>query len=171
MHATHARRWISPLFPGVGDCKRRARPAGPTTAVAASADGDRPDGVLGLGLHWVVICTGAFGLGRKAGKGRLGKLPALSRPVFFADKGPGRGAAFARLASRLVSPAVLCLAAGLPARAPHAYVSGTEAFHFEILVRARPGPGLRAQLGSSAGSRSPTPRSPALSRSNQGTER
>ena len=110
MHATHARRWISPLFPGVGDCKRRARPAGPTTAVAASADGDRPDGVLGLGLHWVVICTGAFGLGRKAGKGRLGKLPALSRTgaaSFLRIK--ARDEVPLLLASRLISPAVLCV--------------------------------------------------------------
>jgi hypothetical protein len=62
MHATHARRWSSPLFPGVGDCKRRA---GPTAAVAASADGDR---TACSASAWVVCCTGIFGLGGSGGK-------------------------------------------------------------------------------------------------------
>jgi len=91
-------------FPASGVAKGGLASPAP---VAASADGDRPDGVLGLGLHWVVICT-AFGLGRKAGKGRLGKLPALSRPVFFL-RIKARDEVPLLLASRLISPAVLCV--------------------------------------------------------------
>jgi len=89
------------------------------TGTGQAACSARPRLGLYSNLH---VCTGTFGLGRKAGKGRLGKLPALSRPVFFADKGPGRGAAFARLAPHLAGSTVCWLPACRRGRRMHTSV-------------------------------------------------